>query len=438
MKKIICILSFMFFVFSFVMLGSPLTVNASEIEDKIETEENFINDENAITPMSGGSDSSGDGSNNEDWYDISVSNGIPQLPHSVDYSTKEGLIKYLKPGDLVYEPVGGMGITGHTAMVYDILYSEEYEQYYVVLIEAVSDGVSYGLLTPTRFIEKECEITRLTNANQSQIMDAIDWAQSQIGKSYWIDTTKNPSEENPNWYCSELVWASFYWQGIYLDQDDNNASNGSIVWPSEINDYSYAKLIMHYQYDTTYSSINDSFHTITCNNEMITESHDYSELNCCYDKCLLCNHIKQISSHDYTFRYSKLDSENHYAYCECGTYSVEEHIFEETATSKVCIDCGYREYINHEHFFKYTSCGDGMYHYKSCFCGQSTREACIGFTQIDGTANCSKCGQLIGGFGPILMNEEGLVTAVPAEGFVIYINHQEEFKIKKEEDKDFN
>ena len=152
MKKIIYILSFMFFVFSFVMFGFPLTVNASELEEEVEVEDEFVYHEDAVEPMSSGSGSNGDGSNNEDWYNINVVNGIPQLPHSVDYSTKEGLIKYLKPGDLVYEPVGGMGITGHTAMVYDILYSEEYEQYYVVLIEAVSDDVSYGLLTPTRFI----------------------------------------------------------------------------------------------------------------------------------------------------------------------------------------------------------------------------------------------------------------------------------------------
>ena len=433
MKKIICIISFIFYVFLFVMYGCPLTVNASQIEEEVVVEENFNNEEDVIIPMSSGSGSNGDGSQNEDWYDISVTNGTPQLPHSVDYSTKEGLIKYLKPGDLVYEPVGGLGITGHTAMVYDIIYSEEYEQYYVVLIEAVSDGVSYGLLTPTRFIEKECEITRLTNATQSQINNAIEWAQSQIGKSYCIDTTKNSSEENPNWYCSELIWASFYWQGIYLDFDDNDSDNGSIVWPIEINNYLYAKLIMHYQYDTTYSSLNDNVHSITCNNEVISENHDYTELNCCYDKCLLCNHIIQTSSHDYSFSYSKIDSNKHYSYCECGSFLIEEHDFIETSLLKQCKDCKYKEVINHTHFYTYTSCGDGMYHYKNCLCGLSTRENCIGSSENGGSENCIKCGQLIGNFGPIIMNDDEPVKNVLTENFIIYHNFDMNEIIKKEE-----
>lgn len=327
-----------------------------------------------------------------------------------------------------------MGITGHTAMVYDILYSEEYEQYYVVLIEAVSDDVSYGLLTPTRFIEKECEITRLTNASQTQINNAIDWAKSQIGKNYWIATTKNPSEENPNWYCSELIWASFYWQGIYLDLDDNDAENGSIVWPSEINDYAYAKLIMHYQYDTTYYSLNDNYHTITCNNEVFTENHDYSELNCCYDKCLLCNHIKQISSHDFSSRYSKIDSENHYAYCECESYIVEQHDFIETALLKQCKDCQYKEVIDHTHFYSYTSCDDGIYHYKSCLCGLSIRESCIGSSENGGSEKCIKCGQLIGNFGPIIMNVDEPVNNVLTENFIISYIFENNELIKKEEE----
>ena len=99
MKKIISILCVMLFVFSFVVFGSPLIVNASEGEIEVETniEEDTIINDNTAAPMSGGGGSGGDGSNDEDWYDISVENGIPQLPHAVDYSTKPGLINYLKP-----------------------------------------------------------------------------------------------------------------------------------------------------------------------------------------------------------------------------------------------------------------------------------------------------------------------------------------------------
>ncbi len=407
MKKI-SILCVMLFVFSFGVFGSPLIVNASEGEIEVETniEEDTIINDNTAAPMSGGGGSGGDDSNDEDWYDISVENGIPQLPHAVDYSTKPGLINYLKPGDLVYEPVGGMGITGHTAMVYDILYSEEYEQYYVVLIEAVSDDVSYGLLTPTRFIEKEGHITRLTNASQAQINNAIAWATTQLGKSYCPVATKSPYSNNSNWYCSELVWASFYWQGIYLDDDDNDPENGSAVWPEEIYNYSYATLIMHYQFDTTYSSVNDYTHTITCNNQTTTESHNYYELNSCYEKCLQCANMKQTSSHDYTYRYSKMNSLNHYSYCECGTYTIEEHNFTETSINRTCNDCGYTEYINHTHTFIYRSCGDGMYHKAICSCGYNQKELCMGLVGFGSETVCVKCNQVISNGAEMNSNPE--------------------------------
>lgn len=145
------------FIFSvvtlFIVILAPQTVKArGNDQGTFDNGAEIVTEgENALIQSSS---SGGDGSKNEDWYDLSVENGVPQLPHTVDYSTKEGLINYLKPGDLVYEPVGGVGITGHTAMVYDIMYSEKYSQYYVVLIEAVSDGVSYGLLTPQDLLKK--------------------------------------------------------------------------------------------------------------------------------------------------------------------------------------------------------------------------------------------------------------------------------------------
>lgn len=402
MKKIYFIICVMIFSMFYGLICNTFKVYASELHEENTEENNGASD--SVSYSSG-----------RDYIVLDVEGGVPQLPFSVDYSGNEGLIKYLKPGDLIYQTVSLSSLTGHTALVYDVLYSEEYEQYYVVVIEAIpSDGVVYSLLTPTRFIEKECQITRLMYATEAEINNAITWAQNQIGKNYFIDVTKNPSPNNNTWYCSELVWAAFYWQGIYLDQDDNLESGGSIVYPSEINDYEYAKLIMHYLYGTTCVAVNDVNHNITCNGEVFTETHEYISLNSCFDICEMCNHTKQIIGHQFNDHYLVSDSTNHYAYCSCGNYIIEEHDFSMNNVSgkKVCIDCGYSENISHKHSYTYLACGDGIYHIKNCSCGTNAIEACLGFSQADGYTHCRKCGQIIGGGGNIMFGES--VVAIPS------------------------
>lgn len=246
----------------------------------------------------------------------------------------------------------------------------------------------------------------------------MSWAKNQIGKSYCIDTTKSPYSNNKNWYCSELVWAAFYWQGIYLDSDDNDLSGVSIVWPSEINEYAYANLIMHYQYDTTFSPVDDSNHTIVCHGDTTIDLHNYSAINNCYQKCLICNHLQQTAAHILTYRFEQLDSTSHYAYCECGTYAMIAHNFSVSSTRKRCVDCGYTELINHTHAYTYKSCNDGMHHYKECICGISITESCVGYAQVGGDSVCARCGQTLGGEGLMLLENEGIIVAVPINSFV--------------------
>ena len=420
MKKIICTL--LVFAFSFTIFSSTLMVHAgaenmgseSLIED-IEKDEN--EEENQV--MSSGS--SGGGNNNgETWYNLQVINGVPQLPHAVDYSVEEGLLKYVKSGDLIYEDAGGYDITGHSAIVYDILYSTEYQQYYVVTIEAgLNSGVAYGLFTPTRFIEKECEITRLTDATDEQIENAVSWAKAQIGKSYLLLPTKNPDPDNANWYCSELIWAAFYSQGIYLDADDNNPF-GTAVTPRELNNYENAPLIMHYQHNTVCVDNANGTHTLTCNNEVFTEAHEIEELNCCYDNCKVCGYRTQISPHDYTHRYVSQSSTAHYAYCECGNSILQSHNFTETATHKLCTECGYRVAINHTHSYIYRPNNNGRTHRKICTCGDSSLEACLGMKQNDGKSYCIKCGQEVG--GTLLLSTEDEEMAKLIEKFGFYVD----------------
>lgn len=161
------------------------------------------------------------------WYDTGES-----LPVGINYHSSNFLTK-LQNGDIIYEDTGGFGITGHIAIVEGIFYSDDFSQYYVRLIEAIDVGVSRSILTPQRFEQKIDTAFRVENATDEEIDGAISFVVNQLGKPYEIALWKNADESNPDWYCSELVWAAYYHQGILLDIDDNN-NRGSAVLPKEM------------------------------------------------------------------------------------------------------------------------------------------------------------------------------------------------------------
>lgn len=163
----------------------------------------------------------------ETWYNTGT-----ELPHGINYRSTE-LLYIIERGDIIYEKEGGLGITGHVALVEGIYYSEIYNQYYIRIIEAVSEGVVRSIITPQRFASKKDSVYRVINISKEQIDAAIDWAISQLGKPYSLALWKNNSINNSDWYCSELIWAAYYHQGIMLDYDDND-NLGSIVFPNEI------------------------------------------------------------------------------------------------------------------------------------------------------------------------------------------------------------
>ncbi len=179
----------------------PLKSNAKNLAS--ENDFSFYSTDEQVSVQKSG----GEEPEDEDWYDISHRSIIPSLPHSVDYSSMPELLTYLKTGDIVYERNGSIvgDIVGHIAMVVDIVYDEHFDQYYVLLIEASSEGVTYGLLTPTRFTEKEVIIYRVTNATEVQKQNAVNWALQEFNKKYFVDVSKDATHDNTNWYCSELI-----------------------------------------------------------------------------------------------------------------------------------------------------------------------------------------------------------------------------------------
>jgi len=48
-------------------------------------------------------------------------------------------------------------------------------------------------------------------------MEHLRFCVGQLNKSYMIDFKKDTSAAEKDWYCSELVWAGYYIQGIDIE-----------------------------------------------------------------------------------------------------------------------------------------------------------------------------------------------------------------------------
>ncbi|MTI48738.1 MAG: hypothetical protein FH761_12905 [Firmicutes bacterium] len=160
------------------------------------------------------SSSSSSGGGSSYYYNIGTS--LPSDVHP-DYS-KYNLKDVIKKGDVIYEDNGGFGITGHIAIVEGFHYNSEQDVTYIRLIEAISDGVVRSLLDDTRVDDKDVTILRVDDATSTNITDAISFCSGEVGSSYSLDFAKDTSSSETDWYCSELVWASYKNQDIDIEK----------------------------------------------------------------------------------------------------------------------------------------------------------------------------------------------------------------------------
>jgi len=173
-------------------------------------------------PMSSSS-SSGDPA----WY----YNTGTTLPQAANYGTYN-LLNTVKKGDIIYEANGGYGITGHIAIVEGIYWSSTQQQYYIRVIEAISDGVVRSVLDDTRIDDRAGSVYRVPAATSTNIYYAVNFCIGELGSSYSLDFAKDTSSSETNWYCSELVWAGYYNQGINIET--TNFFNEPGVTPRDI------------------------------------------------------------------------------------------------------------------------------------------------------------------------------------------------------------
>ena len=149
-----------------------------------------------------------------EWY-INIGTSLPE-DASPDYS-RYNLYDTVEKGDIIFEERGGFAVTGHIAIVEGKFYDEASDTYYIRIIEAKSIGVVRSCLDDTRVDDKIVTVLRVRGADKEIIDGAVDFCISQLGKAYICDLEKDYSPDEEDWYCSELVWAAYYNQGIDLE-----------------------------------------------------------------------------------------------------------------------------------------------------------------------------------------------------------------------------
>lgn len=179
-------------------------VYISNTYEEIEKEPAYPNNlSNGISTFSSGSGGS--------TYYYNTGLGRPQKS---DY-TRYHLLNNVKAGDLVYEPTGGAGITGHIAIVEGKFVYDK--KPYIRLIEATpAYGVARGIVDDVRVDEHKVVILRVATSAKNK-EGSVAFAVSQRGKGYVLDFKKDTSKNEKDWYCSELVWAAYKSQGVNLE-----------------------------------------------------------------------------------------------------------------------------------------------------------------------------------------------------------------------------
>lgn len=170
------------------------------------------------------------GGNNTYYYNTGLS-----CPSQANYNTYN-LLNIVQAGDIIYEDFGGFGVTGHIAIVEGVYFKPDGSgNKYIRLIEAISNsygGVTRSILDDTRAIEKEVTILRVVGATSTTISCALAFCQGEIGSTYNLDFAKDTSASETDWYCSELVWAAYWNQGIDLEVGGSQGEPG--VTPHDI------------------------------------------------------------------------------------------------------------------------------------------------------------------------------------------------------------
>ena len=163
-----------------------------------------------------------------------------------DYST-------LTEGDIVFE-TQTIGSFGHTAIISDMFHQANFGLYtsdYIQTIEAVGGGVQYGFLDDVRMIDYAIIIYRVKNSTPTIRQNAVSFCRSQLGKPYHLavfigDFKKDTAPTTSAWYCSELLYAAYYNNGIDIDIREDGSDGEKGILPLDIYASANVNKIFHF------------------------------------------------------------------------------------------------------------------------------------------------------------------------------------------------
>lgn len=239
-----------------------------EVEEVIvEAEDVTIEQEELemVETLSSGSGSSGADFN--EYYYLNTSNYPTSKP---DYS-KYNILQLAQKGDIVLETSADDSNTisthGHTGIVEGIIYSAEYDCYFVRTIEAInkSPDVRYCIFDDQRADDKVMELYKVINASAEQKNDAVEFCRDQFGDSWgWKAEGHEYSTGNKKWLCSQLVWAGYKNQGIDIETNGDYTGDvlfGDCVMPSEIT--SSSQYTTKIDFKTNLNTVSDGTYYLT-------------------------------------------------------------------------------------------------------------------------------------------------------------------------------
>lgn len=97
-------------------------------------------------------------------------------------------------------------------------FSSASKMYYNIrIIEAIDEGVCYGILDDKRCDDKPVTLLRYPNLSTDKIEKISAFINCQKGKDYNLDFAKDTSISEKDWYCSEPVWAGYKSVGIDIE-----------------------------------------------------------------------------------------------------------------------------------------------------------------------------------------------------------------------------
>lgn len=226
------------------------------------------------------------------------------------YNGKTFDYRSLQPGDIIYENVAPFG---HSAIISNVEYYRDDGTTYIQTIESVASGVKFGFLDDKRMVDYNVEIFKVADIASYDRTFIVDFCLGQIGKPYSCEFNNvDWSSSNPDWYCSELVYAAYYSAMIDLGWryvDGGLMTFGSIFFPEYIkNAYNTYQINMESAYFPSFLLVNESNWTIRIYNTTPMNNTFYYNSKMCFgndaEKWVNLNDVKSL--YIYKTQYEKV------------------------------------------------------------------------------------------------------------------------------------